>query len=285
MGPRFPSDMNRWPGHQRIDARMLLPHMWLRKLWLRHAWRGYPLYDPPRKVEERLLSKEEANENFEYFMRVRLQRVSYFRDWLLRYFGVTVTLDEKGIRALNRWGNKYAGLLLVVGPDGHPVADCYFSYDPPWTGKYTGYNIIFDMGITLGEAIIANCPKLRWDPDPVSAVLPHRARQLKRTSTGFQRAMLTGFDDLVSCRIPLEDAYSFARQMMRTMTTWRGINLYYSNPWGFRRPILEQFLNVFVGARRDYPAGDPYKLRGRMEPQEYAQFIDAQTDDEDDHDE
>jgi hypothetical protein len=37
-----------------------------------------------------------------------------------------MTLDEKGVRALNRWGNKYAGLLLVEGPDGNPT-NTYFT--------------------------------------------------------------------------------------------------------------------------------------------------------------
>ena len=39
---------------------MLLPHMWLRKFYLRRALRDYPLYDPPHKVEEYLLSREQA---------------------------------------------------------------------------------------------------------------------------------------------------------------------------------------------------------------------------------
>jgi hypothetical protein len=40
--------------------------------------------------------------------------------------------------------------------------------------------VLFDIGIALSEFIIANCPKLRWDFDPISTVLPRRARQLKR---------------------------------------------------------------------------------------------------------
>jgi len=105
---------------------MILPQIWLRKRWLERALRDYPLYDPPHKVEERMLSKEKATENFEYFMGVRLQRLAYLQGWLREHFGVKVTLDQKGMRALNDWGNKYAGLLLVTGPDGHPTAS-YFN--------------------------------------------------------------------------------------------------------------------------------------------------------------
>jgi hypothetical protein len=117
-----------------MGSRMLLPHVRLRNRRLRRALRGYPLYDPPHKVEERLLAREKAVDNFDYFMRVRQQRVDYFREWLRRHFGVTVTLDEKGVRALSRWGNKYAGLLLDQRPGGDPT-DSYFTYDPPWTGR------------------------------------------------------------------------------------------------------------------------------------------------------
>src|SRR5205823_4133759 len=119
--------------------------------------------------------KEKARENFDYFMRVRQQRLAFFQDWLRRYFRVAVTLDQSGMMALNHWGNKYAGLLLVKGPLGHPN-DSYFKYDPPWTGENAGHNVLFDMGIALGEAIIANCPKLHWDADPVSAILPRTAK-------------------------------------------------------------------------------------------------------------
>src|ERR1700730_18045000 len=84
---------------------MLLPQMWLRKSWLRRALRDYPLYDPPHKVEEYLLSREQAFENFDYFMRVRQQRAAYFQRWLRRYFRVAITPDENGVKALNRWGN------------------------------------------------------------------------------------------------------------------------------------------------------------------------------------
>lgn len=157
---------------------MLLPHMQLRKLWLRWAGRRYPLYDPPHKIEERLLSRDKATENFDYFMRVRKERRTYFEGWLRRNFGVALTPDMKGVAKLTCWLNRYGGLLLVVGPDGNPT-DTYFTYNPPWVGPNAGYNILFDAGIAFGEIMIANCPKLRWDVDPISAVLPGTAKQHK----------------------------------------------------------------------------------------------------------
>jgi hypothetical protein len=254
---------------------MLLPQAWLRKRSLRRALRDYPLYDPPHKVEERLLTRERATENFDYFMRVRLQRLAYFRDWLRGNFGVAIRLDEKGVKALGRWGNKYAGLLLDYGPGGNP-SDSYFTYDPPWTGENAGNNVIFDIGITLGEAMIASCPKLHWDVDPISAILPRTARQLKRErGMSFQRPELTGFDDPVGTASPLHETCIFALQMMSTMTTRAGAKRYYSCPSFERKIIREQLLNSFNAVLGDYPAGDPYKLREKMSPEGYLSFVDA----------
>src|SRR4051812_32360629 len=193
----------------------MLPQMWLRRIWLWRVMKDYPLYDPPHKLEERLLSKAQAAENFDYFMRVRMHRMAYFRDWLRRYFRVRLTPDTKGVKALNRWGNKYAGLLLEAKPNGNPT-DTYFTYKPSWTGENAGCNVLFDMGITLGEFVIANCPRTRWDFDPISAVLPRTAKMLKRESgMSFQRPALTGYENPEASWSPLHQLHTFAQLMMQ----------------------------------------------------------------------
>jgi hypothetical protein len=253
---------------------MLLPHMWLRRGYLRRALRDYPLYDPPHKVEEYLLSREQAVENFDYFMRVRQQRAAYFQRWLRHYFRVAITPDEKGVKALNRWGNKYAGLVLVTGPAGD-VTLCYFTYDPPWTGIYAGYNALFDMGITLGEIIITLCPKLHWDVDPLSTLLPRRTKMLKRSpGMSFQRPTLTGFDDPAIEASPLHSVHSFAHRMFLNMATSEGIKRYLSNPKRMRRFVRDELLNSFNAILRDYPAGDPDSLREQMPLKDYLVFVD-----------
>jgi hypothetical protein len=254
---------------------MLLPQAWLRKRWLARVLRDYPLYDPPHKVEERLLTRKRATENFDYFMRVRLQRLAHFRDCLRGNFGVTITLDEKGVRALGRWGNKFAGLLLDGAPGGDP-SDSYFTYDPPWTAENAGYNVIFDMGITLGEAMIASFPNLHWHVDPISAVLPRTARQLrKEAGMSFQRPKLTGFDDPVGSVHPLHEVFGFAYHMACNMTTFHGMKSYYNCPRFVRRSIRDELTNSFKLVQGDYPAGDPYGLRKRMSPNGYLNFVDA----------
>jgi hypothetical protein len=245
---------------------MFLPE-WLRRFRLRRALRGYPLYDPPHKVEERLLSKAEAAENFDYFMRVRKQRMADFLGWLQRHFGIIVTLDRTGVKVLCRWGQDYAGLLLLPGSIGDPKG-AYFTYDPPWAGENAGLNVLFDMGITLGEAIIANCPKLRWDFDPISALLPRTGEWLKQTpGTSFQRPELTGFDDAITRKMPLLYVSGFADEMAQ--------NFYRRMHPDQRWYVAEFLVVIFDEALRDYPAGDPYYLREPLAQEDYLALTDG----------
>jgi len=118
-------------GLARMLARLRMDRLRVRlrkaRLEVERALHDYPLYDPPHKVEEGRLPKEKAAENFDYFMRVRMKRVAQFREWLRQHFAVTVTLDEEGVRALGRWGNDYAGWLLVRRAEGLPQSsDTYY---------------------------------------------------------------------------------------------------------------------------------------------------------------
>ena len=248
-----------------------------RKSRLERALSEYPPFDPPQKVEERLLSRAEAAENFDYFMRVRLDRLAYFRTWIDQRFGFKISLDESGVRELSHWGNEYAGFLLLKGPDGHPTSS-YFDYDPPWTGENVGLNVLFDMGIALGEAIIANCPKIHWDIDPVSALLPATAKLLKQTSgTSFQRPSLTGFDNPAYEVMPLHRTYLFAARMMRSTTTVGGARRFHQLHKRQRRRICDQLIDHFNETLRNYPKGDPSGLRQELGDDAYLKLVDSES--------
>jgi hypothetical protein len=255
---------------------MLLPQIWLRRSRLRRALRDYPLYDPPHKVEERLLSKEKAAENFDYFMRVRHQRLVYFRNWLHRYFGVALMPDKAGVKALNRWGNKYAGLLLTAGPNGGP-SDSYFTYDPPWTEENAGCNVVFDMGIALGEFVIVNCPKLHWALDPLSSVLPRQAKFLKRDQgSSYQRPRLTGSDNPVWSESPLHQVFTFAGEITRCTLTIEDRIKFYNRSKRSRATVTNYLSTLFDSIISNYPGFDPNSLRKAMSPEEYINLSDSQ---------
>ncbi|MGD9544516.1 MAG: hypothetical protein AB7F41_04615 [Methylocystis sp.] len=238
---------------------MLLPLMWLRKKKLDRLLKDYPLYDPPHKVEERLLPKAKAQENFEYFMRVRKERVAFFSRWLKDEFGVAIGPTQRGVEALNRWMFQYVGLLLP----NRTVEYSYFSYDPPWRGDGAGCNVLFDVGIAFGEFLIANCPNLRWDMDPISALRPNEARIRKREfGLSFWRPMLTGFENPHWGVNPLHMMWTQAH-LLGEITTCSG-------RWNFRnvvggrdtRDLRNSLAEFFETKIREYEAGDPATLYG-----------------------
>ena len=236
--------------------------MGMRKVWLTHVLRDYPIYDPPHKVEERLLPREEARENFEYFMRVRQERVAYFTKWLRRYFWTRISADERGVKTLNRWARRYSGLIFVGSPER---STSYFTYYPPWTGDNIGCNVVFDIGVALGEFIIANCPKLRWDMDPTSTLLPKTARSRKSfTGSNFWRPELTGFDHPTWGKNPLASSHLFAQQMVRITTFW---GLFHVSRW-WRQDQGRLLISMYEITLREYAAGNPAKLYGLGPPRD-----------------
>ena len=139
---------------------MLLPKYWLRQQKLQRALADYPIYDPPHKVEERLLPKEKALENFQYFLDVRQERVRFFTDWLVSKFGIEASNELNGIWNTIDWAENYVGILMP--PDTSRTSEVFIGYTSPWVGRYAGANALFDLGATLGEAIIHQRPNLTW---------------------------------------------------------------------------------------------------------------------------
>lgn len=137
---------------------MLRPQYWLRQPKLQRALVDYPVYDPPHKSEERVLPEDKARENFQYFLSVRHERLDFFFGWLERQFGVQASLEGRGLEAFLDWAKDYIALLL---PDKN-VGDVFMAYAQPWSGRYAGSNVLFDIGIATGEAIILQRPDLVW---------------------------------------------------------------------------------------------------------------------------
>ncbi len=153
------------------------------------------------------MPRRQAQENFQYFMRVRRNRSEYLRCWLERFFDVRLEGGAAGVAALDRWARDYAGLLLP----NRRVARSYYSYELPWSGQGAGCSVLFDMGITLGEWMIAESPALLWDMDPMSTLWPKQAASFaRRFGSGFQRPTLARFDLPNWGRDPLGDVFACA---------------------------------------------------------------------------
>jgi hypothetical protein len=138
---------------------MINPFSWLRYQRTRRAIAGYPIYDVPNKHNEGALRKEQIDENFAYFMEVRLQRLAFFRSWLSDHYGVEAPLNGDGILAIEKWADLY-GVGLVANPDGS--SEVFTTYQPNWTGDNRGYNVLVDIAIFLGEFLLSKHSHLHW---------------------------------------------------------------------------------------------------------------------------
>lgn len=139
---------------------MIHPKLFFKHIEARRAIRGYPVYDVPNNQEERTLDETCVQENFAYFMRVRLDRLAFFQKWLCGWFGVTATLNGDGLLALNQCINVYGGGLI---DDATNTQTIFETYQPAWVGEYAGYNVMIDIGIFIGEYLIAKRPQLHWE--------------------------------------------------------------------------------------------------------------------------
>lgn len=120
---------------------------------------NYPLYEPPHRAAEGSLPFGKIEENFAYFMDVRLNRLAFFRRWLSSRFGVKAELNGAGVLALDKWADHYSGGLVLGGDDESEV---FTTYQPDWTGERRGYNVLVDVAVFLGEYLILKRPQLHW---------------------------------------------------------------------------------------------------------------------------
>jgi hypothetical protein len=140
---------------------MIKPQYWLKHWQARRAVVGYPVYDMPHKgeAEEGDLTEPQVHENFEYFMRVRQERLAFFRDWMKRHFHLDLSLDGNSVIALEDWLWDRGGGLLEDRPN---IGSIYACNDPRWEGALAGYNIAIDAAILVGEFLISRRPHLHW---------------------------------------------------------------------------------------------------------------------------
>ena len=139
---------------------MIYPKLFFKHWKVRRAIGNYPLYDVPHKQAEEPLGEARVQENFAYFMRTQLDRLAYFQKWLGEWFGVRASLDGDGLLAVNAWINVYGGGLIG---DRFGSATVFATYQPTWVDEYIGYNVMVDIGVFLGEYLIAKRPKLHWE--------------------------------------------------------------------------------------------------------------------------
>lgn len=125
------------------------------------ALTGYPPYSPPVRDPAKSF-KDSVTEYENFFLANTNGRIEALGAFLAN-FGVALSVDEGGLMAISAWCPRYAD-LLVDGLESDAVAGAYRYFEAPWTGHLLGLNLIFDLGIYLGECILSHDAKLKWQP-------------------------------------------------------------------------------------------------------------------------
>jgi hypothetical protein len=148
-----------------------------RRQFLSEAVADYPLYQPPHRQGPNYLrrvqnQKEDEHirlfhefmargeENFQFFLEQRSARLAALYAFLDK-FSVKASLDDTGLSSVSAWlpGN---GCALIGDPRNEAIVQAFYQMQTPWTQSLRGFNVVFDFGIFLGEALIARQPRLRW---------------------------------------------------------------------------------------------------------------------------
>jgi len=188
----------------------------------------YPLYQPPHRQGPNFLhrrpdlNEEEhiryvrefvarADQNFLYFMDQRTARLAALQVFLGK-FGANANLDDAGIASVSAWlpDNGYA----LADFKDKSVVDSFYEMKTPWTEGRRGLNVIFDLGIFLGEALIRKQPRLHWK------FIPGASDHGESANTGYR---IQGFRGKRTSLDPPQRIFS---------ECWSNLNrLYFSDPY------------------------------------------------------
>jgi hypothetical protein len=206
----------------------------------------YPLYQPPYRQGAFLRRRPDQTEedfarysheyaarsqqNFLYFMDQRATRLVALQAFLGR-FGVSASLDDAGLASVSAWfpDNDFA----LANFRDESVVQAFYQLQTPWIEELRSLNVIFDLGIFLGESLIQTQPRLYWK------YIPGVSDHGESVSTGykiegFRRKGKGNWLDpgqliLTRCKVDLNNLYSYAP-----------------------RPRALRNYDIFVGVVRDY---------------------------------
>src|SRR5689334_15454647 len=137
----------------------------------------YPLYQPPHRQGPNFLrhlqdqTEEEyvryiqefvarSDQNFHYFMEQRAARLAALQAFLGK-FGVSAGLDDAGLASVSAWLPDNA-CALVANLRDEAVVQTFYQMQTPWSEGLRGLNVLFDLGVFLGECLIKKQPRLHW---------------------------------------------------------------------------------------------------------------------------
>lgn len=150
-----------------------------RRSEIESALGAYPIYNPPHRQSPNFLRMKNADptahtlyieeftqrsdENFRYFLDQKSFRIEALRG-IIRWMDISnnfFRFDDAELQSISQWNSCYAGLLMWR-PSTRKSQQIFLSLSEPWSGRWRGFNVMFDIGIFMGEWIIAHNRKRKW---------------------------------------------------------------------------------------------------------------------------
>jgi hypothetical protein len=214
---------------------------WLRERQLKRALVGYPLYAPPHSGVEWTMPATQARGNFDFFVAQRRHRIDVLKRFLAP-FNVSLDFTDGAKQALDRWLAAYGALLFVS-----ETGISFLTHEPEWTGPRASLNVIFDIGIYLGEFAIAESPWLRWDMDVRRE--PGRTRRDHR----FQRPIIGAAEDLFSFpRDVIYDVHQICHSLCEASYMWKESRYKFGSRPRSRHFITKTLRHIYLCARGEF---------------------------------
>jgi hypothetical protein len=234
-----------------LDARSLrhIRH-WTNEARLKRALAGYPIYKPPHPGVESMMSQQQAQENFEFFLAQKANRVDILRRFLVQ-FGVELKFTDNAKKALDGWLTSY-GAFLYVPERG----SSFWTHNPEWVGPRSGLNVILDVAIFIGDFAIRESQGLRWEMDVRSE--PGRTRsdhRFQRPSIG--SAILFSFFP----RDVIDETYNVCHSLCDASYMWRKPRFRYGPRLLARHFVTKTLRHIYLCARDDFETANNERIQ------------------------
>jgi hypothetical protein len=214
---------------------------WISEARLKRALADYPVYSPPHRGIEWTMPRQDARENFEFFLAQRTNRVNALKGLMAR-FGVAVDFTDATKTALDRWIATY-GAFLYVSETGLS----FWTHNPEWEGARLGFGVILDLAIFIGEFAIRESPGLKWEMDTRGE--PGRTR----SDDGFQRPAITATTPILGLpRDVIEKTFSVCHSLCEASYMWKGSRYHYGSRLLARHFVTKTLRHIYLCARDDF---------------------------------
>lgn len=126
---------------------------------------GYPEYVPPHrgKIDSDIhWTREQAEENFAFFLSEKGKRIEYLRDYV-KNFGLDLRFTDAGLKDLSLWFHRYNGhFYYEIKEAKYDYIYPWHIFNPEWRNALRILNLMNDICAYIGDHIVYFNPESEW---------------------------------------------------------------------------------------------------------------------------